>query len=135
MNDIITSTSTAVMTAALAEPAVTRRPASPNPAAPDPSSEISTEPPNLNLPSSEEVFAAADSVTAFLQENNSTRSLKISMNEALDRAVFTVVDSETNEIVRHIPSDEVVAMAEFIEQWVPEADEVMPQGILFDGIV
>ena len=43
--------------------------------------------------------------------------------------------SETNEIVRHIPSDEVVAMAEFIEQWVPEAEEVMPQGILFDGIV
>ena len=135
MNDIITSTSTVVMTATPVEPAATRKPASSNPAAPDPSSKISTEPPKLNLPPSEEVFAAADSVTAFLQENTSTRSLKISMNEALDRAVFTVVDSETNEIVRHIPSDEVVAMAEFIEQWVPEADEVMPQGILFDGIV
>ena len=96
---------------------------------------VSTEPPTLDVPSSEDVFAAADKVTAFLQENNSTRTLKISMNESLDRPVFTVVDSETNEVVRHIPTDEVIAIAEFIEQWIPEAEDFMPQGILFDDIV
>ena len=42
---------------------------------------------------------------------------------------------ETNEVVRHIPSDEVIAMAEYIEQWIPDAEDVMPQGILFDGLV
>lgn len=135
MNDIITSTSTVAMNSVLAEAAATQKPAQHNVETSQPTPMISQEPPELNVPTSEEVFAAADKVTAFLQENNSTRSLRISMNETLDRAVFTVVDSETNEIVRHIPSDEVVAMAEFIEQWVPEADEVMPQGILFDGIV
>ena len=134
MNDIITSTSTVAMNSALAE-AATQKPAQHNVETSQPNPVISKEPPTLDVPTSEEVFAAADKVTAFLQENNSTRSLRISMNETLDRAVFTVVDSETNEIVRHIPSDEVVAIAEFIEQWVPEADEVMPQGILFDGIV
>ena len=134
MNDIITSTSTIAMNSALAE-AATQKSAQHNVETSRPPPMSSKEPPELNVPTSEEVFAAADKVTAFLQENNSTRSLRISMNETLDRAVFTVVDSETNEIVRHIPSDEVVAMAEFIEQWVPEADEVMPQGVLFDGIV
>lgn len=135
MNDIITSTSTVAMNSALAEAAATQKPAKHNVETSQPTPMISQEPPTLDVPTSEEVFAAADKVTAFLQENNSTRSLRISMNDTLDRAVFTVVDSETNEIVRHIPSDEVVAMAEFIEQWVPEAEEVMPQGILFDGIV
>ena len=93
------------------------------------------EPPQIDVPSSEEVFAAADQVTEFLRDNNSTRSLRIAMDETLDRAIFTVVDSETNEVVRHIPSDEVIAMAKYIEEWVPKPDEVMPQGILFDGIV
>jgi uncharacterized FlaG/YvyC family protein len=57
------------------------------------------------------------------------------MNEDLDRAVFTVVDAETNEIIRHIPSDEVVAMAKYIEQWTPDPEDIMPQGILFDSLV
>ena len=96
---------------------------------------VGAEPPSLNVPSAEEVFAAADKVTAFLQENNSTRTLRIAMNESLDRPVFTVVDSETNEVVRHIPSDEIIAMAEYIEQWIPEAEDFMPQGILFDDLV
>ena len=91
------------------------------------------EPPSVDVPTAEEVFAAADKVTAFLQENNSTRTLRIAMNESLDRAVFTVVDSETNEVVRHIPSDEVIAMAEYIEQWIPDAEDVVPQGILLMG--
>ena len=121
MNDIITSTSNNAMGSNVAEAAVSQK-LSPNDLEGSrPAPVVSQEPPKLDVPSSEEVFAAADRVTAFLQENNSTRSLRISMNETLDRAVFTVVDSETNEVVRHIPSDEVVAMAEFIEQWVPEA--------------
>jgi flagellar protein FlaG len=134
MNNVIASASMPSAESTAPQANATQQKSSAPP--PEPPVKLSAlEPPRLDVPSSEEVFAAADQVTAFLQDNNSTRSLRIAMNENLDRPVFTVVDSETNEIVRHIPSDQVVAMAKFIEQWVPDADEVMPQGILFDGIV
>lgn len=139
MNDVLTSIASSPAAASRAAVSV-QETATPSeaasPAVDATKTEISpAEAPELNLPSAEEIFAAADRVTAFLQENNTTRALHISMNEDLDRAVFTVVDAETNEIIRHIPSDEVVAMAKYIEQWTPDPGDIMPQGILFDSLV
>ena len=135
MNDIITDTPSAGAVSAISEaravPSIEGVKVSSHLTA----DKVGAGPPSLDVPSAEEVFAAADKVTAFLQENNSTRTLRISMNDSLDRPVFTVVDSETNEVVRHIPSDEVIAMAEYIEQWIPDAEDFMPQGILFDDLV
>ena len=139
MNDVLTSIASSPAAASRAAVSV-QETATPSeaagPAVDATKTQISpAEAPELNLPSAEEIFAAADRVTAFLQENNTTRALHISMNEDLDRAVFTVVDAETNEIIRHIPSDEVVAMAKYIEQWTPDPEDIMPQGILFDSLV
>lgn len=93
------------------------------------------EAPALKVPSADEVFAAADRVNELLKENTSSRSLRLSMDDTLNRAIFTVLDKETNEVIRVIPSDEVIAMARIIEDWIPDADEVMPQGILFDDLI
>ena len=140
MNDVLTSIASSPAAASRVAVSVNETVAAPemsmSPAVQTAQTEMApTEAPELNLPSAEEIFAAADRVTAFLQENNTTRALHISMNEDLDRAVFTVVDAETNEIIRHIPSDEVVAMAKYIEQWTPDPEDIMPQGILFDSLV
>ena len=93
------------------------------------------EAPALKVPSADEVFAAADKVNELLKENTSSRSLRLSMDDTLNRAIFTVLDTETNEVIRVIPSDEVIAMARIIENWIPDANEVMPQGILFDDLI
>ena len=138
MNDVLTSIASSPAAASRAAVSVNETAAAPETSPAVQTAQAETAPveaPELNLPSAEEIFAAADRVTAFLQENNTTRALHISMNEDLDRAVFTVVDAETNEIIRHIPSDEVVAMAKYIEQWTPDPEDVMPQGILFDSLV
>ena len=114
MNDVLTSIASSPAAASRAAVSVNETSAAPETSTAVKAAQTEmapTEAPELNLPSAEEIFAAADRVTAFLQENNTTRALHISMNEDLDRAVFTVVDAETNEIIRHIPSDEVVAMA------------------------
>ena len=37
--------------------------------------------------------------------------MTIEFDDALDRAVFRLVDSQTGEVVRQIPSEEVLAMA------------------------
>ena len=93
------------------------------------------EAPALKVPSADEVFAAADKVNELLKENTSSRSLRLSMDDTLNRAIFTVLDTETNEVIRVIPSDEVIAMARIIENWIPDSRGVMPQGILFDDLI
>jgi flagellar protein FlaG len=92
------------------------------------------EAPIIKVPSSQEVFAAADRINELLSENTTSRSLRLSMDESLNRAIFTVFDAETNEVIRVIPSDEVIAMARIIEDWIPDESEVMPQGILFNDL-
>ena len=39
------------------------------------------------------------------------RSLSFSQDESIDRSVITVRDTQTNQVVRQIPSEEVVAIA------------------------
>ena len=39
------------------------------------------------------------------------RSLSFSLDESIDRSVITVRDTQTNQVVRQIPSEEVVAIA------------------------
>lgn len=90
--------------------------------------------PPLKVQTAQEVFAAAERINELLRDNTTSRSLRLSMDESLNRAIFTVLDTETNEVIRVIPSDEVIAMARIIESWIPGANEVMPQGILFDDL-
>lgn len=53
-----------------------------------------------------------------------SNSLSFHVDEALDRPVITVVDSETGEVVRTLPSEEIIRVAHNIEKM---------RGILFDS--
>lgn len=44
------------------------------------------------------------------------RNLQFSFDEALDLTVITVVDSETDEVIRQIPSEEVLRLAQHLER-------------------
>lgn len=59
------------------------------------------------------------------------RNLSFSRDDALDRDVITVRDAETNEIVRQIPGEEVLAISRQIKE---DLDELRV-GMLMDGRV
>lgn len=44
------------------------------------------------------------------------RSLQFSVDKVLDRTVVTVVNAETSEVVRQIPSEEVLTLARNLER-------------------
>lgn len=58
---------------------------------------------------------AADAARAAVEANRRLAEkgsqLTIEFDDALDRAVFRLVDSQTGEVVRQIPSEEVLAIA------------------------
>lgn len=51
-------------------------------------------------------------------------SLKFKMDEVLDRPVVSVIDEKSGELIRQLPSDEVIRAAHNIEKM---------RGIIFDG--
>ena len=61
----------------------------------------------------EAVQEAVESIGRFLE--TSSTSLRITVTDELARPIYTVIDSSTNEVVRQIPSEEVVAMSEFLK--------------------
>ena len=58
------------------------------------------------------------------------RSLSFARDESIDRSVITVRDTQTNQVVRQIPSEEVVAIARQIRDEMSE----MRQGLLMDKL-
>nr|WP_252736166.1 flagellar protein FlaG [Aestuariibacter sp. A3R04] len=61
----------------------------------------------------DDVEVAAREVEAFLQVQN--RNLAFSVDEETKRSVVTVKDSESGDVIRQIPSDEVLRLAERIK--------------------
>ena len=61
--------------------------------------------------------------------NKLGRNLNVRMDNATDRPVITVRDSNTQELVRQIPTEEVVAMAARIESTLAE----WKTGFFFDN--
>jgi flagellar protein FlaG len=66
-------------------------------------------------PSRQQVEAAVDVINRSLQPSN--QSLSFSLDQKSDRIVVKVVDSESGETLRQIPSDEVLAIAESIDRY------------------
>ena len=64
-------------------------------------------------PSLEEVQAATKDLSDYL--SSVSRALSISVDSELNRPIVTVMDSETEEIVRQIPAEELVAIAKFLK--------------------
>lgn len=52
------------------------------------------------------------------------RDLQFSVDDATGRTVVKVIDSETDQVVRQIPADEILAIAENLQEL---------QGVLFRG--
>lgn len=65
-------------------------------------------------PSAQDVAQATRDISEYMQSVN--RSLQISVDKSLGSTIITVLDSETDEVVRQIPQEEIVAVARFLEQ-------------------
>jgi flagellar protein FlaG len=63
--------------------------------------------------SADEVRQAAESLRVNVKRVEP--ALKITVDEAVDIPVVTVVDQGSNKVIRQIPNEEVVALARFME--------------------
>ena len=62
-----------------------------------------------------------------------SRSLQISVDGELDKPIVTVLDSTTEQVVRQIPSEEIVAIAKFLRsQGAEMAGKETISGILLN---
>lgn len=63
------------------------------------------------------------------------RNLSFSLDEASGHTVIKVVDSDSGKLVRQIPSEEVIALASYLQSVQEDAAvaDKMPTGILFSG--
>lgn len=61
----------------------------------------------------DEVRQAAESLRVNIQQFEP--ALKITVDDAVDIPVVTVWDESSNELIRQIPNEEIVALARFIE--------------------
>lgn len=71
-------------------------------------------PPGEQDGKAERLQQAVSEMNSFLQ--NLQRDLKFEVDSDLGRTVISVVDSETKEIIRQIPSEEVLERARRLEQ-------------------
>ncbi|MAL95331.1 MAG: flagellar biosynthesis protein FlaG [Haliea sp.] len=62
-----------------------------------------------------------------------SRSLRISVDDEAGTTVITVVDQATDEVVRQIPSEEVLALARFMAEQLASLEGESTRGLLFDG--
>ncbi|MCV2885469.1 flagellar protein FlaG [Aestuariibacter sp. AA17] len=71
---------------------------------------------------------AVAEISEFVQSNN--RSLQFSVDEASKRQVVKVTDSESGEVIRQIPSEEVLALSKRIKEL--QTDVGTAVGVLFN---
>jgi flagellar protein FlaG len=84
-----------------------------------PTQEVSSEPKEVSEPIEEkEVKEVVDFLNNSSSLFNLSLSFKVSFNEEIDRVIVSVYDKETDEVVKQIPSEEVVALAERLNEMV-----------------
>lgn len=62
----------------------------------------------LGVPSREELTGAINQLNGYLEETH--RGLRFSIDDDSGRTVVKVVDTETDEVIRQIPSEEMLAV-------------------------
>jgi uncharacterized FlaG/YvyC family protein len=65
------------------------------------------------------------------------RDLSFSLDETSGRTIIRVIDSDSGKLVRQIPSEEVLALASYlqgVQQGATAVDVETPKGILFSDI-
>lgn len=75
-----------------------------------------------------EIESAVNEISEFLQATN--RQLAFSVDEKSERSVVKVTDSVSGEVIRQIPSEEVLALSERIKEL--QADVGSAVGVLFN---
>lgn len=78
-----------------------------------------------------ELESATREVEQFLQSQN--RNLAFSVDESTERSVVTVTDSGSGDVIRQIPSEEVLRLAERLDEL--RTDVGSSVGILFNNQV
>ncbi len=73
------------------------------------------------------VIEAANTISSFVQ--NVSRELRFDVDEDTGRTVITVKDSTTDQVIRQIPGEEVLALAKVLEE-SPTADA---RGVLINS--
>lgn len=61
----------------------------------------------------DEVSAAVNSVRTYIEPINS--ALEFSLNDDTDQIVVKIVDRETKEVIRQMPSEEMIALAKALD--------------------
>jgi flagellar protein FlaG len=74
---------------------------------------------------------AATVVESFLQGQN--RNLAFSIDENTERSVVTVLDSDSGDVIRQIPSEEILVLAKRIQEL--QQDIGSSVGVLIDNQV
>ncbi|WJG10564.1 flagellar protein FlaG [Aliiglaciecola sp. LCG003] len=74
------------------------------------------------------IESAVKEITDFIQARN--RQLAFSVDEKSERSVVKVTDSESGEVIRQIPSEEVLALSERIKEL--QVDVGSAVGVLFN---
>ena len=75
----------------------------------------------------EDVAKAVSEISDYVQ--NISRDLQFQVDKQTGSTIVTVLDTETKEVIRQIPSEEVVAMARFIAENAPDP----VKGLLMNG--
>ena len=91
----------------------------PAPAVPSPAGQARQELPGSGqsappAAASDEVQKAVRRLNDYAQ--NLRRDLQFRIDEQVDRVIVTVLDSESGEVIRQIPSEEMLAVAHSLEQ-------------------
>ena len=79
-------------------------------------------------PSAQEVVQAAADLSEYL--SSASRSLQINVDGELKSPIVTVLDTDTDEVIRQIPSEELVALARFAAK--QGADATVVSGVLIN---
>jgi len=69
------------------------------------------------LPSSEQVKKAADNINLAMKQANQNLEFEFTMDTDTKKSIIKVVDKQTGELVRQIPTEETVAIARSIDRF------------------
>lgn len=71
----------------------------------------------IRQPSPEQLKKAAENINRAMQQANQNLEFEFTMDTDTKKSVIKVVDKQTGELVRQIPSEETVAIARSIDQF------------------
>lgn len=69
-------------------------------------------------PSAEQIKTAVDNINKAMQQSN--QSLEFSVDSTTHTPVIKMMDTETGKVIRQFPSEQVLAIAQSIDQYLSE---------------